>query len=410
MNYKSLNSAIRSVINPQPKNEALHSLQENIDLYNAVLPYTVGLQSVIVLAMIEALLDGSGPISGTVSLFKNLMKKWKARVLGGKLSADQAQSFIAEYEKLSASLPTGKRNFLKASLNKMEQAAKAGDKSKLGAIATEVKDYLSRNSAEVKEDYQTRERDRQMANTGQLGSSLDSKEKASKKVYGKDGVVAHKSLRSMIKKANWKDEKNRLAVKEDIQTPERNAQMTKALVRLGGEHNGTSPAIKKQQKKQAATYSRDRMERQSSNLYDKGGKIIKKKSTVKEEQEYIERLEFALEAIAEELECSVEDLLEDVQTRDRQVQMKRKLKRSDNLVGKANAEVNKRERAEDRAYSNLSADDDFLKVAKTSDRADTARDNRERTDKTHSSLVNLNSRERKSKKLFGKGGKVIKKA
>ena len=127
-------------------------------------------------------------------------------------------------------------------------------------------------------------------------------------------------------------------------------------------------------------------------------------------EEYIELLEFALEAIAEELECDVEDLLEDVQTRDRQVQMKRKLKRSDNLVGKANAEVNKRERAEDRAYSNLSADDDFLKVAKTSDRADTARDNRERTDKKHSSLVNLNSRERKSKKLFGKGGKVIKKA
>ena len=127
-------------------------------------------------------------------------------------------------------------------------------------------------------------------------------------------------------------------------------------------------------------------------------------------EEYIELLEFALEAIAEELECDVEDLLEDIQTRDRQVQMKRKLKRSDNLVGKANAEVNKRERAEDRAYSNLSADDDFLKVAKTSDRADTARDNRERTDKTHSSLVNLNSRERKSKKLFGKGGKIIKKA
>ena len=155
MNYKSLNSAIRSVTNPQPKNEALTSLQENIDLFNAVHPYTVGLQSVIVLAMMEALLDGSGPISGTVSLFKNLMKKWKARVLGGKLSADQAQSFIAEYEKLAASLPTGKRNFLKASLNKMEQAAKAGDKSKLGAIATEVKNYLSRNSAEVKEDYQT---------------------------------------------------------------------------------------------------------------------------------------------------------------------------------------------------------------------------------------------------------------
>ncbi len=250
MNYKSLNSAIQSVTNPQPKNEALTSLQENIDLYNAVLPYTVGLQSVITLVMIEALLDGSGPIAGTANLFKSLMKKWKARVLGGKLSADQAESFIAEYEKLSATLPTGKRNFLKASFNKMEQAAKAGDKGKLGAIATEVKSYLSRNSAEVKEDYQTRERDRQMANTGQLGSALDSKEKASKKVYGKDGVVAHKSLADMLKKAN-------------------------------------------------------------------------KKASVKEEQEYIEMLESALESIAEELECDVEDLLEDYQTPGRAAETKR---------------------------------------------------------------------------------------
>ncbi len=204
MNYKSLNESILSVTNPQPKNEALTSLQENIDLYNAVLPYTVGLQSVIVLAMIEALLDGSGPISGTVSLFKSLMKKWKARVLGGKLSADEGHSFIAEYEKLAATLPTGKRNFLKASFNKMEQAAKAGDKGKLGAIATEVKDYLSRNSAEVKEDYQTRERDRQIANLGKPVPAIDAKEKASKKVYGKDGVVAHKSLADMLKKANKK--------------------------------------------------------------------------------------------------------------------------------------------------------------------------------------------------------------
>ena len=76
-----------------------------------------------------------------------------------------------------------------------------------------------------------------MANTGQLGSALDSKEKASKKVYGKDGRVEHKSLADMLKKAN-------------------------------------------------------------------------KKSTVKEEQEYIELLESALESIAEELECSVEDLIE----------------------------------------------------------------------------------------------------
>ena len=216
MNYKSLNSAILSVTNPQPKNEALTSLQENRDLLNAVLPYTIGLQSVIVLVMIEALLDGSGPISGTVSLFKNLMKKWKARVLGGKLSADEGQSFIAEYEKLAASLPTGKRNFLKASLNKMEQAAKAGDKGKLGAIATEVKNYLAQNSAEVKEDIQTPARAAQStrminkawlhANTSESNKEENKRnrkyhkifnkremESKSKKTYGMGGKIVKKA-------------------------------------------------------------------------------------------------------------------------------------------------------------------------------------------------------------------------
>ena len=66
---------------------------------------------------------------------------------------------------------------------------------------------LSRTLAEAanlisNEDYQTRERDRQMANTGKLGSSLDSKEKASKKVYGKDGKVDSKDLKAFLKKAN----------------------------------------------------------------------------------------------------------------------------------------------------------------------------------------------------------------
>jgi hypothetical protein len=248
MNYKSLNSAILSVTNPEPKseNKALTSLQENIDLFNAVHPYTVGLQSVIVLAMLEALLDGSGPISGTVSLFKSLMKKWKARVLGGKLSADEGQSFIAEYEKLAASLPTGKRNFLKASFNKMEQAAKAGDKGKLGAIATEVKDYLSRNSAEVKEDYQTREREQEMS----------MKRKKLEKRFETSAMLPKDSL------GIW------------------------------------------------AHGNKDAAEKKSKQMYGKGGKIVKKTTTMKEEQEYIEMLESALESIAEAMECSVEDLIE----------------------------------------------------------------------------------------------------
>ena len=346
MNYKSLNSAIRSVTNPQPKNEALTSLQENIDLYNAVLPYTVGLQSVIVLVMIEALLDGSGPISGTVSLFKNLMKKWKARVLGGKLSADQAQSFIAEYEKLSASLPTGKRNFLKASLNKMEQAAKAGDKGKLGAIATEVKDYLARNSAEVKEDYQTRERDRQMANTGQLGSSLDSKEKASKKVYGKDGVVAHKSLRSMIKKANWKgleNEKNRLA------------------------------------QRFADPYKTSSFENRSASM--------------KEEQEYIAMLESALESIAEEMECDVDDLVEDMaQTPQRTRQLASKIDKAER--SKRPGGIGTPEYSDKQYNSTKSGAKKLLGYRKA--------------EKDEKSGIKLFNKEVGSKKLYGRGGRVLK--
>lgn len=87
------------------------------------------------------------------------------------------------------------------------------------------------------DELQTRERDRQMANTGQLGSALDLKEKASEKVYGKDGVVAHKSLRSMIKKANWKDEKNRLAVKEEQEYIERLESALENHARIKSCHN-----------------------------------------------------------------------------------------------------------------------------------------------------------------------------
>ena len=185
----------------------------------------------------------------------------------------------------------------------------------------------------VKEDYQTRERDRQMANTGQLGSSLDSKEKASKKVYGKDGRVEHKSLRAMIKKANWKDEKNRLAVKEDIQTPDRAAQSRNIVGDAVDRANNseTDRQDKIRNRKLTKVSNRHEMERKSKKTYGMGGKIVKK-STVKEEQEYIERLEFALESIAEELECDVEDLLEDLQTRGRYLQVDRKATHSERLA------------------------------------------------------------------------------
>ena len=61
-----------------------------------------------------------------------------------------------------------------------------------------------------------------------------------------------------------------------------------------------------------------------------------KKTTTVEEQKYIEEyiamLESALESIAEELECSVEDLLEDVQTRGRYLQVDPKATHSERLA------------------------------------------------------------------------------
>ena len=50
------------------------------------------------------------------------------------------------------------------------------------------------------------------------------------------------------------------------------------------------------------------------------------------QEEYIELLESALESIAEELECDVEDLLEDLQTRGRYLQVDPKATHSERLA------------------------------------------------------------------------------
>ena len=95
---------------------------------------------------------------------------------------------------------------------------------------------LSRTLAEAanlisNEDYQTRERDRQMANTGKLGSSVDSKEKASKKVYGKDGKVVAKNLNAFVKKANSsKNEDIEEAAKTSPQEDEFLTDLTNAQI------------------------------------------------------------------------------------------------------------------------------------------------------------------------------------
>lgn len=79
--------------------------------------------------------------------------------------------------------------------------------------------FRSLNAAILKmqsEDYQTHERARQTYNTGQEGSKQDSKEKASKKVYGKDGKVVHASLANLRRSLNKKNK----AVAESVESAE----------------------------------------------------------------------------------------------------------------------------------------------------------------------------------------------
>ena len=141
-------------------------------------------------------------------------------------------------------------------------------------------------------------------------------------------------------------------VKEDIQTPQRKAEGEKDIKNLTGTYKRRikkaawipNPNVRSNASDDALERANDALtnlsnrttkhetERRSTELYGHRGKIIKKKSTVKEEQEYIERLEFALESIAEELECSVEDLLEDLQTRGRYLQVDRKATHSERLA------------------------------------------------------------------------------
>ena len=192
-----------------------------------------------------------------------------------------------------------------------------------------------------------------------------------------------KSLNSAIRSVTNPQPK---LVKEDIQTPQRKAEGEKEIKNLSRTRTrrlkswtkhpnpGSSgyydaeDRFDKANSAKAARQDQQSSERSSSDTYGKGGKIVKKgkvqkpiekkgdyvyshyrdatitkaqalkdskskifnkMGTVKEEQEYIELLEFALESIAEELECDVEDLLEDLQTRGRYLQVDPKATHSD---------------------------------------------------------------------------------
>ena len=109
------------------------------------------------------------------------------------------------------------------------------------------------------------------------------------------------------------------------------------------------------------------------------------------QQEYIELLEFALESIAEELECDVEDLLEDIQTPQRKAEGEKDIKK---LKGAARKSLDNwaihRQSPHDRNHTSrgYKLQDKFVAVQKKLD------------DRTA-----IQKKEQKSKTRYGVGGK-----
>ena len=143
------------------------------------------------------------------------------------------------------------------------------------------------------EDYQTHERARQTYNTGLEGSKQDSKEKASKKVYGKDGKVLHASLANMRRALNKKNKKNK-AVAESVESAEYTELLESVLLALCEEleldpvalledwetterKNETKRVLAKlpkASKAYTAAKNKQSAERGSNKVHGKGGRVV----------------------------------------------------------------------------------------------------------------------------------------
>ena len=140
------------------------------------------------------------------------------------------------------------------------------------------------------EDYQTHERARQTYNTGLEGSKQDSNEKASKKIYGKDGKVVYASLANLRRSLNKKNKKvaesvesdeytellesvllalceelelNPVALLEDWETTERKNETKRVLAKLP-----------KASKAYTAAKNKQSAERGSNKVHGKGGRVV----------------------------------------------------------------------------------------------------------------------------------------
>ena len=140
------------------------------------------------------------------------------------------------------------------------------------------------------EDYQTHERARQTYNPGLEGSKQDSNEKASKKIYGKDGKVVYASLANLRRSLNKKNKKvaesvesdeytellesvllalceelelNPVALLEDWETTERKNETKRVLAKLP-----------KASKAYTAAKNKQSAERGSNKVHGKGGRVV----------------------------------------------------------------------------------------------------------------------------------------
>ena len=168
--------------------------------------------------------------------------------------------------------------------------ARRAEKKAEKAAKSKVKKPAVAKSKLQSEDFQTPERARQTYNTGQEGSKQDSKEKASKKIYGKDGKVVYASLANMRRSLNKKNKK----VAESVESDEYTELLESVLLALCEEleldpnalledwetterKNETKRVLAKlpkASKAYTAAKNKQSAERGSNKVHGKGGRVV----------------------------------------------------------------------------------------------------------------------------------------
>ena len=159
------------------------------------------------------------------AILKMQSEDWQTLERHNQLSdAGQHRSERDEMEKKSNKIYGKDGRVEHESVRDARRAEKKAEK----AAKSKVKKPAVAKSKLQSEDYQTHERARQTYNTGQEGSKQDSDEKASKKIYGKDGKVVYASLANLRRALNKKNK----AVAESVESAEYTELLESVLLAL----------------------------------------------------------------------------------------------------------------------------------------------------------------------------------